>query len=98
MEQHYAFDAKICLYEGETNWQYVVIPADMAEKIRRHQTEKHRRTDQARVEVTIEKVTWRTTLFDQKSAKSYILPLKTNEKGKGKILVGDTIHVEMDVL
>jgi hypothetical protein len=96
--QRFTFDAKINLYEGHTQWHYVTLPVDVAASIRKHRSDNGRSTDELRVEVTVEATTWRTTLFDNKSTKSYLLPLRANASKKGTMRVGDTLHIQMNVL
>ena len=50
-----------------------------------------------RVEATINDVTWRTSVFPQKSG-GYILPVKAAVRRKAEIAAGDTISVALNLL
>jgi hypothetical protein len=94
----YQFEAEIRLYEGQTKWHYVTLPVDIAQKIRKHRTDNGRSIEEIRVEVNVEATTWRTTLFDNKASKSYLLPLKANASKKGAMQVGDKLAITLTVL
>ena len=92
--QH-SFQATIQLYTGQTQWQYVVLPKDVGEKVKQ-QAKVKKGTSAVLVEVTIEGLTWNTKLFDHKESGSYMLPIKLSPKSKLK--VNDQVQVELFVL
>lgn len=91
----YNFEAEIQLYSGHTEWQYVLLPADVAEKVRAQGKQK-KGTDAILVEVTVDDTNWHTKLFEHKQSKSFLLPLRTDKKSKYKI--GDMLPVQLLVL
>jgi hypothetical protein len=51
----------------------------------------------ARVEATVNDVTWRTSVFPQKSG-GYILPVKAEVRRKAGIAAGDEVMVTLELL
>jgi hypothetical protein len=92
----YLFDAKINAHQGHTRWYSVKIPADISKEIIRHRTESRRKT--VHVEVTVEKVHWRATLFEDEASKTFMLPLNNDPKDKNAYKAGDIVHVELGLL
>ena len=50
-----------------------------------------------RVAATIDDVTWRTSIFPQKSG-GYILPIKADVRRRAGIAAGDEVAVTLDLL
>lgn len=95
MKPNHRFDATIRLYSGQTQWQYVVLPKDIGDKVKQ-QAKVKKGTSAVLVEVIVEGLAWHTKLFDHKESGSYMLPLKLSPKSKLK--VNDTVHVELSLL
>jgi hypothetical protein len=79
------------------SWHFVTIPEDRSDEIRAHCLASMRGFKSARVEVTINDVTWRTSVFPVKSG-GYFLPVKAEVRRKAGIAAGDQVTVELELL
>jgi hypothetical protein len=76
---------------------FMTVPIKHADEIRAHCLAIVRGFKSSRVEVTIGDVTWRTSVFPQKSG-SYFLPVKMDVCRKTGIATGDDVTVELELL
>jgi len=83
--------------EGKGSWHFLTVPADEAVEIRAHGFANRRGFGSARVEATINGVTWRTSVFPQKSG-GYILPIKADVRRRAAIAAGDEVTVRLELL
>jgi hypothetical protein len=84
--------------EGKATWHFLTVPADQAVEIRAHSLASERRGfGSVRVEATIADVTWRTSVFPQKSG-GYILPIKADVRRRAGIAAGDDVTVSLELL
>ena len=83
---------------GQGSWHFLTVPEDEAAEIRAHSFGSSRRGfGSVRVEATIGGVSWRTSVFPQKSG-GYILPVKADVRRRAGIAVGDEVTVELELL
>ena len=77
--------------------RFMTVPEEQAMEIRAHALMNPRGFRSVRVECTIAGVTWRTSLFPQKSG-SYFLPVKAEVCRRAGIAAGDQVRVELKLL
>ena len=83
---------------GQGAWHFVSIPEDQAVEIRAHSFGGERRGFGAvRVEASIGGVSWRTSVFPQKSG-GYILPVKAEVRRRAGIAADELVTVALDLL
>jgi hypothetical protein len=88
----------LLLWTGESgSWHMFVIPEEQSDEIRAHCLASMRGFKSARVEVRIDDVTWRTSVFPMRSG-GYFLPVKAEVRRKTGIAAGDEVTVELDLL
>jgi hypothetical protein len=86
------------LWTGENgSWHFISVPADQSVEIRGHCLAAMRGFKSARVEATINGVTWRTSVFPMKAG-GYFLPVKKEVRRKAGIAADDEITVEIALL
>ncbi len=79
-------------------WHFLTIPPDQALEIRLlAKSEPRRGFGSVRVAATINGVTWRTSIFPQKSG-GYILPIKKEVRAKAGIAAGDEVSVTLGLV
>lgn len=85
--------------EGKGSWHFLTVPADQAVEIRLAATAAgpRRGFGSVRVTATIHGVTWRTSIFPQKSG-GYILPIKAEIRRKAGVGEGDEVSVTLDLV
>ena len=83
---------------GQGSWHFLTIPEEEAIEIRAHSYGSSRRGfGSVRVAATIGGVSWRTSVFPQKSG-GYILPVKADVRRRADISAGDEVTVELELL
>jgi hypothetical protein len=83
---------------GQGSWHFLTVPEDEAVEIRAHSFGNQRRGfGSVRVEATINGVTWRTSVFPQKS-RGYILPVKADARRRAGVVAGDVVTIELELL
>ena len=85
--------------EGKGSWHFLTIPADEAVEIRLLATAAgpRRGFGSVRVAATINGVTWRTSIFPQKSG-GFILPIKAEVRRSAGIAAGDEVTVTIGLV
>jgi hypothetical protein len=86
------------LWTGEGgSWHFVTVPEEQSGEIRAHCLAMMRGFKSARVEATINGVSWRTSVFPVNSG-GYFLPVKKEVRCKAGIAAGDDVTVTLDLL
>jgi hypothetical protein len=90
--------APLWLWTGENgSWHFVTVPEEQSDEIRAHCLASMRGFKSARVEVTINGVAWRTSVFPVKSG-GYFLPVKKEVRCKAGIAAGDEVTLSLELL
>ena len=86
------------LWTGESgSWHFFTVPEERSDEIRAHCLAMLRGFKSARLEATINDVTWHTSVFPMKSG-GYLLPVKADVRRKTGIAAGDEITVSLELL
>ena len=84
--------------EGQGSWHFLTVPPEQAVEIRAHGLGSGRRGfGSVRVAATVHGVTWRTSVFPQKSG-GYILPIKAEVRRRAGISAGDEVKVTLELI
>jgi hypothetical protein len=90
--------APLWIWTGENgSWHFISVPDEQSDEIRAHCLAAMRGFKSARVEVSVNQVTWRTSVFPMKSG-GYFLPVKADVRRKAGIAAGDEVTVELELL
>jgi hypothetical protein len=90
--------APLWLWTGENgSWHFITVPEDQSDEIRAHCLSSMRGFGSVRVAATINDVTWRTSVFPQKSG-GYILPIKAEVRRRADIAAGDDVTVSLELV
>lgn len=87
----YKITAKVWLYPGPAAWHFITLPPKESKEITAHFSALKRGWGSLRVEVTIGKTSWDTSIFPDQKRGGYLLPLKKEIRKKEKINEGDTL-------
>ncbi len=79
------------------SWHFITVPEEEAIEIRAHSLLNRGGFGSVKVEATIDDVTWRTSVFPQKSG-GYLLPVKADVRRKVEIAAGDEVTVKLKLL
>jgi Domain of unknown function (DUF1905) len=86
------------LWSGEGGtWHFITVPEEQSSEIRAHSLLSRGGFGSVKVEATINDVTWRTSVFPQKSG-GYILPVKKAVRCEAGIAAGGDVTVELKLL
>jgi enolase len=76
----------------------MTVPEEVSGEIRAHAMLVRRGFGSVKVEVTLDDVTWQTSVFPSKSSGGYFLPVKIEVVRKAGIVAGDFVQVELNLL
>ena len=86
------------LWTGESGtWHFVTVPEEQSDEIRAHCMALMRGFKSARVEASVNGVTWRTSVFPVKAG-GYFLPVKKEVRCRAGIAAGDEVTVKLELL
>lgn len=90
--------APMWLWSGEGgSWHFITVPEREAAEIRALSHLSRGGFGSVKVQATINDVTWRTSVFPQKSG-GYLLPVKKEVRCRAGIAVGDDVTVSLELL
>jgi hypothetical protein len=93
-----AVTAPLWLWTGAGgSWHFITVPEEQCDEIRAAAFEARRGFGSVKVEASIHDVTWRTSLFPQKSG-GYFLPVKAEVRRKAAIAAGDQVTITLELL
>ncbi len=83
--------------EAAGRWYFITVPEEQSDEICAHAFGEPRGFGSVRVEVRIDDVVWRTSVFPLKSG-SYLLPIKAEVRRKAGLAAGDEVTLTLDLL
>lgn len=89
----FEFDAPLWRWKGDAAWHFITLPHDVADDIEESNEPSRRGFGSVRVEVTVGATTWRTSLFPDTKAESYVLPVKRAVRDAEQLVEGDSVRV-----
>ena len=93
----YRFTGELWEAAVEATWVFVTVPIDQADEIA-DLVPRRPGFGSVRVEATIGSTTWRTSLFPDSKAGSYVLPVKAAVRRAEELDTGDRATVEVTVV
>jgi hypothetical protein len=90
--------SNVWLYPGMAGWHFVTVPKKQSSEIRKLFGDLARGWGSLPVTVAIGKTSWNTSIFPDKKASAYLLPLKANVRKKEHIQAGNTIAFSIAIL
>lgn len=93
----YKARSEVWVYPGMSGWHFVTLPKKTSEAIKTRFAAVRRGWGSLPVIVTVGKTRWRTSIFPDKRAGAYLLPLKASARKKADIRSGDTIAFSVEV-
>lgn len=96
----YEFDADLWLWDARKTdaWTFVSLPPDVADEILELAEGHARGFGSVRVEVTLGGTVWRTSIFPDDRARTYVLPVKKAVRRAEGVETGDTVRVRLTLL
>lgn len=90
------FDAEVWVAQNGS-WHFVTLPFDLSDDIDDHAPDAKVGFGSVRVEVTIGSTTWSTSVFPDRKAQSFVLPLKAPVRRAEAIGAGDRVTVTLRI-
>lgn len=90
----FAVDAPLWQVENGS-WVFLSLPFPVADEVDDLTRGRQGGFGSVRVEVTLGPTTWRTSLFPDKRAETYVLPVKKAVRAAADVAVGDVVHVRL---
>ncbi len=93
----FEFDAVVWQWQGDgpSTWRFVTLPFDLTDEIDDLTTGRQGGFGSVKVEVTIGRTTWLTSVFPSKEQKSFILPVKAAVRKAEGLADGDTATITL---
>ena len=91
VKTRFTMKSKVWFYSGKAGWYFLTLAKEPSESIRKTFGPLARPWGSLPVTVTIGKTSWETSIFPDKKAGAYLLPLKADVRKKEKIAEGDRI-------
>lgn len=89
------FEAELWLHAGEAAWHFVTVPDDVSDDIEAQSEGSARGFGSVRVEVTVGRTTWSTSVFPDSKRGAYVLPVKKSVRTAEGLADGDPVVVEL---
>lgn len=93
----YTMRARVWLYPGATGWHFITLRKYESEEIKKRFGAKSRGWGSIPILATIGKTRWNTSLFPDRKAGAYLLPLKKDVRKKEGIENGDTVTLSVEI-
>lgn len=97
MSVQFKFKAKLWRYNGKAAWHFVTLPTTTAREMRALTAGMCNAFGSLRVIATVGETQWRTSVFADTKAGSFLLPIKADVRRREKIGDGDTVSVTLEV-
>jgi Domain of unknown function (DUF1905) len=94
----YAFRAKLWQYHGPGAWYFISVPPDVADDIRARYGAQASGFGSIKVEATVRETQWTTSLFPDKTRRTYLLPIKKAVRVAENLDVGDVTMVRLRLM
>jgi hypothetical protein len=99
LQNEFSFKAKLWKYEGPSGWCFVTIPKITAKRIRAIHQSSEEGWGRLKTTATIGSSSWRTSIWFDTKADSYLLPVKVMIRKKENLAIGMSVscHIELEL-
>ena len=97
MKTRYKMRGKVWLYPGMAGWHFVTLPKKQSAEIKKLFGILKRGWGSLRVVATVGKTSWATSIFPDKKAGAYLLPIKASVRKQESVVAGDTITFLVEI-
>lgn len=98
MTDTYRFDAELWEFTGQAAWVFLTVPAEHAADIAAIPRAPRPGFGSIRVSVSIGGSTWRTSIFPDSKAGTFLLPVKKAIRARERVEPGDVVSVSLQLL
>lgn len=95
--QVYSFKAKMWKYDGPAGWYFITLPKMLAVKIRKKHGLSEEGWGRLKASAKIGKTEWKTAIWFDTKAKSYLLPVKAVVRKSEALKVDTRLSVVLEI-
>jgi hypothetical protein len=93
----FSFRSKVWKYEGRAGWYFVTLPKQLSKKIRKAHGLSEEGWGRLKTTAQIGKTIWKTAIWFDTKAQSYLLPLKAEIRKKEAIALGALLNIKLQL-
>lgn len=94
----FEFSAPLWLWGAKASWHFLTVPFDVTDEIDEVAQESKRGFGSVRVQATIGGSTWATSIFPDKTRKSFVLPVKASVRKAEGLAVDVACRVRLQLV
>ena len=94
----FTFTAEVWEHDGPAAWHFISLPEDVTDEIDATFGHQAKGFGSQRVEVTIGKTRWSTSIFPDRKRGTYLLPVKKEVRIVEKLAAGATATIDLTVI
>ncbi|HWI03928.1 MAG TPA: DUF1905 domain-containing protein [Acidimicrobiales bacterium] len=94
----FSFTAEVWEHEGPVAWHFVSLPEEVADEIDATFGHQAKGFGSQRVEVTIGKTRWNTSIFPDRKRGTYLLPVKKEVRVSEQLAAGASAAIDLTVI
>jgi hypothetical protein len=91
--KNFKIKAKVWLYPGLAGWHFVTLDKELSSEIKKKYPKGF-----VKVEATLGKTSWQTSLFPHAQSKSYLICIKNAIRKKEGVFEGDKVSLSVKIL
>jgi len=91
----YSFKEKVWRHKGPAGWHFVTLPKDLSKTIRRNHGLSEEGWGRLKADVSIGECNWKTAIWYDSKAVSYLLPIKAAVRKATGVSSGSSISVSL---
>ncbi|TDO45953.1 uncharacterized protein DUF1905 [Kribbella sp. VKM Ac-2527] len=92
------FSAPLWKYPGADGWHFVSLPAEISDDIGQLTVGVRHGFGSVRVAVTVGSTSWRTSIFPDSKAGTYMLPMKKAVRAAEQLSAGDEVETRLELV
>lgn len=85
-------------YDGPSAWHFVTVPHDISAEIKKLFGDLSPGFGSIRIRAKIGLTDWKTSMFYDRKFDAYLLPVKSDVRKKEKLVTGDVVNIEIEVI
>lgn len=93
----YEFKAELWRYNGAAGWHFVTLPVDLSQRIRAIASGLVNSFGSLRVLAHIGATSWKTSVFFDRKANAFLLPVKAEVRRKTGVSAGDELELAVEI-
>jgi hypothetical protein len=94
----FQFSAPLWKYPGADGWHFVSLPAEISDDIDQLTVGVRHGFGSVRVAVTVGSTSWRTSIFPDSKARTYVLPMKKAVRAAEHLSPGDAVETRLELV